>query len=66
MGKEVFEMWYWIAAFFVSFIVLEESIYYGWDRYVFGKKQPKIRKWLGTLALWFKGWRTRKEKDVQL
>lgn len=39
-------MWEWIKIFILSIVliaILEESIYYFWNRYVYGKKQ---RRWL--------------------
>jgi hypothetical protein len=59
-------MVYWIAAFFVSLIVFEELLYYVWNRYVYGKKHSKTRIGIGKMVVWFKGWKSRREKDVQL
>lgn len=44
-------MWFWIVAsaiFLTVFIVLEELIYFIWNRYVFGAREKKVRmkKWL--------------------
>jgi hypothetical protein len=47
-------MWYWIgmAAFiYFLFIILEESIYLLWNRYVYGPKQRKARLWNNRIIL---------------
>lgn len=39
-------MWNWVAAaagIYILFIILEESVYYFWNRYVFGPKERKVR-----------------------
>ncbi|MFJ7726489.1 hypothetical protein ACIQXV_10015 [Neobacillus sp. NPDC097160] len=41
-------MSYWMtttALFFGLFIVIEESIYYFWNRYVYGPNEERKRKW---------------------
>jgi hypothetical protein len=41
-------MWYWIAvalSIYILFIILEESVYYLWNRYVYGPKERKARFW---------------------
>jgi hypothetical protein len=41
-------MWYWIsiaAGIYILFIILEESVYYLWNRYVYGPKERKARRW---------------------
>jgi hypothetical protein len=40
-------MWHWIsivASIYILFIVLEESVYYFWNRYVYGPKERKARR----------------------
>ncbi|MCM3690585.1 hypothetical protein [Neobacillus niacini] len=47
-------MWYWIgmAAFiYILFIILEESIYLFWNRYVYGPKVRKARLWNNRIIL---------------
>jgi hypothetical protein len=47
-------MWYWIgmAAFiYFLFIILEESIYLLWNRYIYGPKQRKARLWNNRITL---------------
>jgi hypothetical protein len=46
--KGVLDMWYWIsiaAGIYILFIILEESVYYLWNRYVYGPKERKARRW---------------------
>ncbi|ULT59144.1 hypothetical protein L1999_11730 [Neobacillus drentensis] len=38
-------VWYIITAAFFLFVVLEESIYYSWNRYVYGKNVERRGKW---------------------
>jgi hypothetical protein len=41
-------MWHWIsivASIYILFIILEESVYYLWNRYVYGPKERKSRRW---------------------
>jgi hypothetical protein len=41
-------MWYWIlmaAGIYILFIVLEESVYYLWNRCVYGPKERKAKRW---------------------
>ncbi|MCL6572382.1 MAG: hypothetical protein K6T88_11965 [Bacillus sp. (in: Bacteria)] len=41
-------MWFWITITTLSFILLiiiEESIYYFWNRYVFGPNNARRNKW---------------------
>jgi hypothetical protein len=38
-------VWYLITAAFLLFVVLEESIYYSWKRYVYGKNMEMRRIW---------------------
>ena len=45
-------MWYWIsiaAGIYILFIILEESVYYLWNRYVYGPKERKARPWKGII-----------------
>jgi hypothetical protein len=52
--EEVLAMWYWIgmAAFiYILFIILEESIYLVWNRYVYGPKVRKARLWNNRIIL---------------
>jgi hypothetical protein len=47
-------MWYWIGmaiSIYLLFIILEESIYILWNRYVFGPKERKIRLWKNRITL---------------
>jgi hypothetical protein len=40
-------MWYWIAmvaGIYILFILLEESVYYFWNRYIYGPKERKARR----------------------
>ncbi|MEH7491526.1 hypothetical protein [Neobacillus niacini] len=40
-------MWYLIAVpagLYILFILLEESVYYFWNRYVYGPKERKARR----------------------
>jgi len=41
--------WYLITAAFLLFLVLEESIYYSWNRYVYGKKMDMRLIWKNRL-----------------
>ncbi|MFJ5761276.1 hypothetical protein ACIQAA_19660 [Neobacillus sp. NPDC093182] len=46
--KGVLDMWYWIsiaAGIYILFIILEESVYYLWNRYVYGPKERKSSRW---------------------
>ncbi len=48
MRKGILKMWYWIgmaAGIYILFIILEESVYYLWNRYVYGPKERKARRW---------------------
>ncbi|WP_045515702.1 hypothetical protein [Neobacillus niacini] len=41
-------MWNWIAmvaSIYILFIILEESVYLLWNRYVYGPKERKARLW---------------------
>ncbi|MEH7111221.1 hypothetical protein V7124_02450 [Neobacillus niacini] len=41
-------MWDWIwmgLLIFFLFIILEESVYFLWNRYVYGRKERKQRRW---------------------
>jgi len=38
-------VWLIITAAFLLFVVLEESIYYSWNRYVYGKNTEIRGKW---------------------
>ncbi|MEH7414609.1 hypothetical protein V7266_04850 [Neobacillus drentensis] len=38
-------VWIMILAAFLLFIVLEETIYYSWNRYVYGKNYLMRQKW---------------------
>ncbi|MDQ1003172.1 hypothetical protein QFZ28_003572 [Neobacillus niacini] len=41
-------MWYWIsmaAGIYMLFIILEESVCYFWNRYVYEPKERKARRW---------------------
>jgi hypothetical protein len=41
-------MWYWMGIIvftYLLFILLEESMYYLWNRFVFGPKERKTRLW---------------------
>ena len=42
-------VWLMITAAFFLFVVLEESIYYSWNRYVYGKNMEMRRKWKNRL-----------------
>lgn len=45
----------WITIFAIVIIVIavvEELIYYIWNRYLYGKKEKKQRRWLQKLVLW--------------
>ncbi len=60
-------MWYWIIIFVLAIVllaVLEESIYYCWHRYVYGKKHVMQRKWLRKIQEWLCQ-KARQRKDVQ-
>ncbi|WHY02981.1 hypothetical protein [Neobacillus sp. DY30] len=39
-------MWNWVAVaagIYILFIIMEESVYYLWNRYVYGPKERKAR-----------------------
>lgn len=38
-------MWFWIAVLSLVFIIFEESIYFSWNRYVYGAKESKPKYW---------------------
>ncbi|MED4205113.1 hypothetical protein [Neobacillus mesonae] len=45
----------WITIFAIVIIVIafvEELIYYIWNRYLYGKKEKRQRRWLQKLVLW--------------
>lgn len=45
----------WITIFAIVIImiaVVEELIYYIWNRYLYGKKEKRQRRWLQKLVLW--------------
>ncbi|MDR7077565.1 hypothetical protein J2Y03_002589 [Neobacillus niacini] len=47
-------MWYWIGMgmlISILFIILEESIYLLWNRYVYGSKDRKPRLWINRITL---------------
>nr|WP_263327520.1 hypothetical protein [Neobacillus sp. Marseille-Q6967] len=49
-------MWFWINLIvfvYVLFAILEESMYYFWNRYVYGPKDVKPRYWKNRLATGF-------------
>ncbi|WML39319.1 hypothetical protein RCG19_19370 [Neobacillus sp. OS1-2] len=50
-----------IAGFFSLLMVLEESIYYFWNRYVYGPNVERKRKWNSRLKA---VWRFFKRKQV--
>ncbi|MBO0961838.1 hypothetical protein J1P26_19210 [Neobacillus sp. MM2021_6] len=50
-----------IAGFFSLLMVLEESIYYFWNRYVYGPNVERKRKWNNRLKA---VWRFFKRKQV--
>ncbi|WP_066064631.1 hypothetical protein [Neobacillus soli] len=70
-------MWYWITIstlFILLLIVIEESIYYFWNRYVYGTNDVRRRKWtkrLTSVITFFKRKRTaeihetKKEESAQ-
>jgi hypothetical protein len=44
-------VWLTITAAFFLFVFLEESIYYSWNRYIFGKNVEMRRKWKNRLLV---------------
>lgn len=44
-------MWFWIAVISLLLIVFEESIYYFWNRYIYGRKESKPKNWKSRIAL---------------
>ncbi|EKN65713.1 hypothetical protein BABA_19011 [Neobacillus bataviensis LMG 21833] len=51
-----------IAGCFCLVIVLEESIYYFWNRYVYGPNEERTRKWKNRLKT-IRGFLKRKQYD---
>jgi hypothetical protein len=46
-------MWFWItisALCFVLLLIVEEFIYYFWNRYVYGANYERKRRWWGRLS----------------
>ncbi|GHH96842.1 hypothetical protein [Neobacillus kokaensis] len=61
-------MWYWMTLFILVIVliaVLEELIYYFWNRYVYGKRQRKHGRWYQKAAVWFTGLKRKRQKDLQ-
>lgn len=51
MKKGDLDMWIWIAVLSLLFIIFEESIYYFWNRYVYGRKETKPKYWKNRIAV---------------
>ncbi|MEH7376124.1 hypothetical protein [Neobacillus drentensis] len=63
-------MWFWItisALCFVLLLILEEFIYYFWNRYVYGANYERKRRWRGRLpvaSVIFKRLFHKREKEI--
>ncbi|MEH7546692.1 MULTISPECIES: hypothetical protein [Bacillaceae] len=58
-------VWCMIAGAFLLIVFLEESIYYGWNRYVYGKNIRMISKWKNRLFVVLGFFKRKKSIDIE-
>ncbi|WP_160718998.1 hypothetical protein [Bacillus sp. USDA818B3_A] len=46
-------IWYRLIGLFFLFVLIEEAIYYSWNRYLYGKDFGRRQKWKTRLLLVF-------------
>jgi hypothetical protein len=66
--KGVLNMGFWIGMgvlIYILFIILEESVYSLWNRYVYGAKDKKVRIWKNTMTMGIAFIRRLQIKEIQ-
>ncbi|MGJ7909789.1 hypothetical protein [Neobacillus sp. LXY-1] len=59
-------MWVWIFLIYFLLILLEESIYYWWNRYLYGKNEELFNKWRSRISRFTQILKRKHEKDVNM
>jgi hypothetical protein len=58
-------VWFWITVLFFLLFIMEELIYYLWNRYIYGANNEKNRKWQNRLTMIITFFKRKKPIDIQ-